>query len=108
MDKYRIVLEPSRELGYIGTAIEFPTVMADGPSPDECVAATREALTVAAATMIEMGKRPPSGPATRNVQINIRLTTEEKLALEGAASRMGFHGVSDFVRAAALDRTHQN
>ena len=30
---------------------------------------------------------------------------DEKLALEEAATRHGFQGVSDFVRAAALDRT---
>jgi uncharacterized protein (DUF1778 family) len=29
---------------------------------------------------------------------------DERLALEEAASRLGFKGVSDFVRAAALER----
>ena len=106
--EYRIVLENSAELGYIGSSVEMPTVMADGRTPDECVKATREALAVAVATMLEMGRRPPTGRATRSVQVNLRLTAEEKLALEAAAHRMGFKGVSDFVRAAALERTQRN
>lgn len=102
---YRLILESNDELGYIGSSVEIPTVMADGRTPDACVKATREALAVALATMLEMGRRPPTGRATRNVQVNVRLTAEEKLAMEAAAHRMGFKGVSDFVRTAALDRT---
>jgi len=105
---YRLVLEPNKELGYVGSSVEIPSVFADGQTPDDCVKATREALTVAVATMLEMGRRPPTGRSTRSVQVNLRLTAEEKLALESAANRMGFKGVSDFVRAAALDRTQRN
>ena len=102
---YRLVLEPDEELGLIGSAIELPTVFADAKTPDACVKATREALTVAVATLLELGKRPPSGRHQRTQQVNIRLTPDERLVLEEEASRLGFKGVSDFVRAAALNRT---
>ena len=101
---YRLVLEPDEELGYIGSAIEMPTVFADAKSPDGCVKATREALTVAVATLLELGRRPPAGRRQRSQQVNIRLTPDERLALEEATSRLGFKGISEYVRAAALGR----
>lgn len=103
-DKYRVILEPNDELGFIGSAIEMPTVFADGATPDRCVKATRQALTIAVATMLEAGKRPPVAKGRRAFQINVRLTAEEKLALEEAAANLGFRGISEFVRAAALNR----
>lgn len=103
---YRLILEHSPELGYIGTAVEMPTVFADGRTPDECVKATRQALAVAVATMLERGQRPPASRGKRTMQVNVRLTPDEKLALEEAASQLGYQGISDFLRAAGLDRTH--
>jgi len=101
---YRLVLEPDAELGYIGSAIEMPTVFADAKTPDACVKATREALAVAVATLLELGKGPPSGRHQRSQQVNIRLTPDERLALEEAATRLGFKGISDYLRAAAFGR----
>jgi len=101
---YRIILEPDARLGYLASAIEMPMVLADGRTPDLCVKAIREALTVAAATMLEMGKRPPVARGQRTQQVNVRLSPDEKLALEEAAAQMGFTGLSDYVRAAALHR----
>lgn len=102
---YRLVLEKDAKLGYFGSAIEIPTVFADGKTPDDCVRAVREALTVAVASMLERGARPPGGRAKRSLQINVRLSPDEKLALEEAAMRQGYKGISEYVRAAALDRT---
>jgi uncharacterized protein (DUF1778 family) len=39
------------------------------------------------------------------MQINIRLTPEERVTLEEAARRRGFRCIFDFIRAAALDQT---
>ena len=106
--QYRLMLEPHEEVGYIGTALEMPGVMADGGTPNRCVAQLREALVLAVAVMLEKGESPPT-PATgrqRNQQINIRLTAEEKRMLEEAAESRQFRGISDFVRAAALDSIH--
>ncbi len=104
---YRLILESSEAVGYVGSAVEFPTVFADGPTPDACVEATREALTFAVATMLEAGQSPPS-PASagkRDVQVNVRLAIAEKYRLQEAARRLGFKGISDFVRTAALERS---
>ena len=103
---YRLILEPDGEGGYIGSAVEFQTVLARGATAQACIDSTRQALTVAAAAMLEAGQRPPA-PAShkkRQVQINVRLSGDEKLLLEEAARRCGFKGVSDFVRTAALER----
>jgi len=65
----------------------------------------RDALAVAVGYMIEEGQKPPA-PAqagTRTKQVNVRLTAEEKVLLETTAKQKGFQGLSDFVRAAALE-----
>ncbi len=103
---YQIILQ-FEDGDYFGRGLEMPLVMSDGPTPDECVRATREALTVAVATILEQGKSPPS-PATENKrteQINVRLTREEKLLLEQAAHARGFRGIGDYVRSTTLAHT---
>jgi predicted RNase H-like HicB family nuclease len=101
---YSIVLNPNPRLGFIGKSIELPMVFADSKTEEQCCKNTREALTVAVATMLECGQTPPS-PASekkRDLQMNIRLTAEEKERLTRASRSLGFTGVSDFVRYAAL------
>jgi len=103
---YRIILERNDRLGFIGSSVELPTVFADAKTLDKCYKATQEALMVAVATMIECGHRPPQ-PASakkRTVQVNVRLTSEEKLLLANAATNLGFKGLSDFIRSSALNR----
>jgi uncharacterized protein (DUF1778 family) len=54
--------------------------------------------------MLEDGQVPPA-PASeqkRTEQVNVRLTTEERLLLEEAAHNKGFRGISDFVRTTSL------
>ena len=102
--RYRLILEPHEELGFMGTSIEMPLVFGDGTTPDACVRETREALISAIATMLEKGEAPPA-PSTeelRTEQVNIRLTPREKLLLEEAARSKGFRGLSDFVRTTTL------
>jgi predicted RNase H-like HicB family nuclease len=89
---------------YFGRGLEMPFVMNDGQTPDACVSATREALAVAVATLLESGKAPPP-PASENKrteQINVRVTQEEKLLLEQAARTHGFRGIGDYVRSRSL------
>ena len=105
-DEYCITIEKNPKLGYIGSAVEFPTVFADAETPEACYKATKEALMVAVATMIECGQRPPQ-PASaelRTEQVNVRLTAKEKLLFANAAMSLGFKGISDFIRNSALDR----
>lgn len=104
--QYRITIERNERLGFIGSSLELPTVFADARTPEQCYKATQEALMVAVATMIEHGQRPPQ-PASekkRNEQVNVRLTSEEKILLSNVASSLGFKGISDFIRNAALNR----
>jgi len=102
-DNYQIVIQ-SEDGEYYGRGLEMPFIMSDGKTPDECVRATRDALTAAVAYLLESGKTPPIAATenARNEQVNIRLTTEEKLLLEEAARSKGFRGISDYVRNASL------
>ncbi len=99
---YRYILRPSETLGYVGRTLELPLVVADGSTPNVCLRATQFAVETAVATMLERGDTPPESAGRRTEQINIRLTSEEKVILEEASQRKGFRGLSDFVRAVAL------
>jgi predicted RNase H-like HicB family nuclease len=103
-DEYRIILERDDRLGYMGSSVEIPTVFADGQTPDKCYRAIHEALMVAVATIIESGQKPPlpASSGKRTVQVNVRLTAQEKLLLTDEAMRFGFKGISDFIRSSAL------
>jgi predicted RNase H-like HicB family nuclease len=102
-ESYQIVLH-FEDGEYYGRGLEFPTAMNDGKTPDECVAATRDILTTAVASMLEDGHTPPPpiSDQKRTEQVNVRLTTEEKLVLVDAAYSSGFRGISDFIRNASL------
>ncbi len=102
-DRYQIVLA-FEDGEWYGHALELPGVFADGATPDQCVANTREALTAAVAVMMEEGDAPPA-PARQGVrseQVNVRLTPEERALLETRARQKGFRGLSDFIRAGVL------
>lgn len=100
------MIERDDDVGLIGFTAEMPLVMGDGRTLAECAKNVLEATTLAVATMLEKGQRPPS-PARegkREHQVNIRLTADEKMSLEAATTRGGFRSISDFIRAAALDK----
>ena len=103
---YRLVIEPEPDVGYVGRTVEMPYVMADGETIESCVAETIDATTATVATYLERGERPPAAASSskRDHQVNIRLSADEKFRLEEAARRAGFRSVSDFIRAASLDR----
>jgi predicted RNase H-like HicB family nuclease len=89
---------------YYGHGLEVPGAMNNGKTPDECIANVRDTLMTAVAVMLEDGEvpPPPASEERRTEQINVRLTQEEKLSLDTAAKGLGYTGLSDFVRAAAL------
>jgi predicted RNase H-like HicB family nuclease len=103
---YKLTMEKSERLGYIGSSIEIPTVFADGDTPHKCYQATQEALSVAVAAMLEAGQTPPQPAAfmKRTTQVNVRLTHEEKSMIAAAATKSGFKGLADFIRTTVLDR----
>ena len=77
---YTVLVEPDEELGFVGSAVEMPGVMADGSTRDECISNLEFALETALATMVEDGKPlpGPSSSATRTEEVTLRLTAREK------------------------------
>lgn len=102
--EYQIIVECENGHWY-GRGLEMPHVFGDGAAPAKCIEATREALASAIAYILEKGQTPqlPARQGKRLAQVNVRLTAEEKAILEGAARRKGFEGLSDFIRAAAIE-----
>ncbi|MCE9604519.1 MAG: type II toxin-antitoxin system HicB family antitoxin [Planctomycetia bacterium] len=105
-DSYQIILQ-FEDGEWYGRGLELPQVFGDGKTPEACVENTREALEGAVAFLLEQGQRPPAAATTgqRTEQVNVRLTAEEKVLLEASAKRKGFSGLSEFVRAAAIEAT---
>jgi predicted RNase H-like HicB family nuclease len=103
---YTLVIEPDAQLKYFGWAKEFPTVFADGPTPEACVAALRFALESMLASMVDDGLELPRrvAEAKRTQQVNIRLTPYEKQLLTRESAKRGFRGISDLIRAQTIDK----
>ena len=102
-DQYQIVLKFEDDEWY-GHGLELPTTYGDGKTPQAAVADTREGLVTTVAYLLEKGETPPA-PAqegNRSVQINIRVTPEEKAVLESRSRSKGFKGLSDYIRASVL------
>lgn len=103
-EQYQVILA-FEDGHWYGRGLELPGIHGDGKTVDQCVKNTREAFAGWVAYLLEEGQRPPA-PAregTRTTQVNVRLTAEEKVLLEATAKRKGFSGLSDFVRAAAME-----
>jgi predicted RNase H-like HicB family nuclease len=101
--QYKIIVEAEGE-DWFGHGLEMPTVFGDGRTVQAAVADTREALVTAVAYLLEKGQTPPAPSrwGHRSVQVNVRLTPEEKAVLESKAKAKGFRGLSDFMRASAM------
>jgi hypothetical protein len=102
VDDYRFAFW--REDGrYIGQCVEMDT-LGIGDTVEQCISQARALAVTGVAYLLESGKRPPlpSRTQTRNVQINIRLSPDEKRAIEEAATKGGFRGISDYLRVRGL------
>ena len=106
-ERYRFRVEHDPEEPYFyAFGIEAKGAMGGGKTIQTCLKDIRKSMTLWIATMLEDGRQPPA-PASdekRTAQVNVRLTVDEKFRIEEASRRAGFRGVSDFVRAAALDK----
>jgi len=103
-EQYQVILA-FEDGHWYGRGLELPNIHGEGRTAGRGVENTREAFAGWVAYLLEEGRRPPT-PArggTRTAQVNVRLTSEEKMLLEATAKRKGFSGLSDFVRAAALE-----
>lgn len=105
-DQYQIVLK-YEDGDWYGHGLELPTVFGDGKTPQAAVTDTRKALVATVAYLLEKGKTPPlpAQDGKRSVQINVRVTPEEKAMLECQSRAKGFKGLSDYMRTAALATT---
>ena len=102
-EQYKIIVE-FEEGHWYGHGMEMPGAFGDGKSVQSAVADTREALVTGVAYLLEQGQKPPT-PARegqRSVQVDVRLTPEDRAVLESKAKARGFRGLSDFIRAAVL------
>jgi len=89
---------------YYGRGVELPYVFGDGKTVEQCAANTRDAFVTATAGYLQEGHTPPA-PARegkRDQQINIRLSSQERLLLEAKAQQAGTTGISEYIRAVAL------
>ena len=104
-EQYQIVLK-FEDGEWYGHGLELPGARGDGKTPAAAVADTREALVTMVAYMLEEGQAipAPASEGNRSVQINIRVTPEEKTMLESRSRAKGFRGLSDFIRTAMLER----
>lgn len=104
--EYRLILEENDRIGYVGSSVEMPSVFAQGETAEACIKEIRQALAIAAATMLECGQKPPAPASSgkRDVQVNIRLTSDERMQMTETARRLGYKGISDFIRTLALER----
>ena len=105
---YHLILEEHDRLGFTANCVEIPTVFANGQSANECVKAIRKALTYTVATMIESKDATPQpfSDNKRDTQVNVRLTYGEKLLLNSESKKLGFTGLSDFIRTSVLNHIH--
>lgn len=103
-EEYETILA-SEDGRWYGRGLELPYVFGEGQTPAECIEDTRAALAATIAHLWGQGEKPPapSREGKRNVQVNIRLTSQEKALLESVARRKGFEGLSEFFRTAALE-----
>ncbi len=102
--QYQVILA-CEDGHWYGRGLELPNIHGDGRTANQCVEDTREAFAGWVACLLEEGQRPPAAArgGARTAQVNIRMTAEEKALLETTANRKGFSGLSDFVRAAAME-----
>ena len=105
MRGYTFLIEPDDEVAFAGSALEMPTVTADGATRRECVENLEFALETVLATLAEDGQPLPDpvSSATRTEQVNVRLTAREKQMLLLESNRHGYRGISDLVRSRLLD-----
>lgn len=103
---YEVVIRFDREDGeYYGRGLELPNALGDGETPALCLDATMESMVAVVAFMLERGELPPppASDQTKLVQLNVRISTREKLMFEEAARQNG-QGLSEFIRSAAVER----
>jgi predicted RNase H-like HicB family nuclease len=102
-DKYRITLWREED-GWYARCVELPNCMGDGDTPEAAIASTRQAIIAGLATDLARGLPAPlpAREGVRSVQVNVRLSPDEREVIEANAIQAGFKGMADYIRAVAL------
>lgn len=102
--RYSLVITPHPSGGFSGSSVEMPLVFGRGASEAQCALDVRQAVAHTIDSLRESGEPVPA-PALldrREVQVNIRLTPDERFRIREKARVAGFRSISDYMRRAAL------
>jgi predicted RNase H-like HicB family nuclease len=102
---YRLVIERIGPSDFMGRTVELPGVVGFGSTHQECIEATLRTQSFEVCTLLERSEPlpEPASSRRRTVQLNLRISPNEKQEMEQAALSRGFRSISDFVREAALE-----
>jgi hypothetical protein len=102
---YRLMIERIGPDEFMGRSVELPGVVGFGSSHQRCIESTLRTQSYEVCTLLERGEPVPESVSSRRrtVQLNLRISPNEKQEMEQAALARGFRSISDFVREAALD-----
>lgn len=102
-DRYRITLWQD-EGEWWGRCVELPNCLGNGKTPEAAFAATKQAVIASLASDLADGIPVPlpAREGVRSEQVNIRLSADEREAIEANAIAAGFKGLADYIRAVAL------
>jgi predicted RNase H-like HicB family nuclease len=89
---------------WYGKCVEMPHCLGDGRTADAAIAATRQTVVAGLAADLADGMPAPmpASGRSRREQVNIRLSADERSAIEANAARLGFKGMADYIRAVAV------
>lgn len=101
---YQFIIKRDEDGEYVGWSAELSGVIGGGRTAQECLQKVMEIQTFAVAVSLEAGEQPPMpGSVRRDVQVNIRMSAEEKMRIEALAERKGFRNISEYLRTTGLD-----
>ena len=80
------------------------TLHGDGQTVESAIADAREAVVAGLSADLADGMSAPlpASQGVRSEQVNVRLSADEREAIEANAIRAGFKGMADYIRAVAL------
>jgi hypothetical protein len=106
--QYQLKLIPTENGRFVGSSVELPFVLSEG-CENEIIATTRGAIVSALVILLRKGRElPPPANSRRNVQVNVRLSSEERELLDTAARTRGYRGISDYLRSIAIENTNRH
>ena len=91
-----------------GRCVELPMCLGDGETPEAAIECTKQGIVASLSTDLARGIPAPlpAREGVRSEQVNVRLSADERQAIEANAMRAGFKGLADYIRAVALGFPH--